>query len=99
MLSSALSDVPNKKNVKQYTAIGSKQFKIAILLAPILLSEYMNTASAIPIPKRPLIINFVYSSLVKVRFNKGIFNSDSVITKQASAIVFFKALTKNGDIF
>ena len=30
MLSSALSDVPNKKNVKQYTAIGSKQFKIAI---------------------------------------------------------------------
>ena len=47
----------------------------------------------------PLIINFAYSSAVNVRFNKGIFNIDRVIIKQTSAIVFFKALTKNGDIF
>ena len=99
MLSSVLRDVPNKKNVKKYTAIGSKQFKIAILLAPILLSEYMNIASAIPMPKSPLMINFIYSAFEKVRFSKGIFNSDRVIIKQNSAIVFFKALTKNGEIF
>ena len=58
----------------------------------------MKTASAIPIPRKPLIKNLMYSVLVKFSFQNGMFKKNKSNKKHINAIVFFRALIKNGDI-
>ena len=63
-----------------------------------LLKEYINKASAIPIPKKPLTIKIIYSFDVNTLFQIGISSINIVIIKQIKAIVFLRALIKNGEI-